>query len=239
MTRECLQPECQEPHYAKGLCRGHYEQRRRGRSLKRLKEYTDEICLCAIPECSNEFPQRAIGSRRLYCSRRCRDLAGSRRRRNNPKWTDPKQRPDWPKCQVDGCEKPKLARSLCSMHYERLKKYGTPGEAESRKTPGKWRKTSAGYLRRHFEGRHELQHRVVMEATLGRPLHKYETVHHVNGDRSDNRVENLELWVRSQPAGQRIADIIEWICREYPDLVLANLKGTQHGKKENGTETGT
>lgn len=37
------------------------------------------------------------------------------------------------------------------------------------------------------------EHRLVLARKIGRPLLKTETVHHINGDRNDNRLENLEL----------------------------------------------
>lgn len=61
-----------------------------------------------------------------------------------------------------------------------------------------------------FQSGKVLEHVFVMSQYLGRPMRKGENIHHKNGIRDDNRLENLELWNTKQPPGQRVEDKIKF-----------------------------
>ena len=128
----------------------------------------------------------------------------------------------WRFCDVDGCEMPTKSQgdSFCERHHSRNRRDGHPGPAESLiGERGLGGVSSKGYVMLQVDRRRRPEHHWIMERILGRPLAKWENVHHINGVRTDNRPENLELWTRPQPAGQRPEDLAAWVVEHYPDLV--------------------
>ena len=122
-----------------------------------------------------------------------------------------------------------MARGWCEKHYQQRRKYGDPTKSfRFRRKPGEimhFRKND--YIFRKMPDHpnanakgYIAEHVYVISQFLGRGLFPGEEVHHRNGIRKDNRLENLELWQRKHPPGQRVTDLIKFsleTLRRYAD----------------------
>jgi hypothetical protein len=187
---------------------------RRGNTLCKVHynaEWRKRQGPCRIDGCERQAGQRGL------CS------AHYQRRRRGQDWQAaiPQYMKRTGLCAVEGCGRRVQARGYCSMHYQRVLLTGEVGPVGLRKAmagsgsldPKK------GYRYLTINGRRIAEHRYVMEQRLGRPLYPFETPHHKNGRRADNRPDNLELWVKPQLAGQRVEDLVAFVVEHYPEEV--------------------
>jgi hypothetical protein len=192
----CTESDCGRFVQGHGLCSLHYG-RKWQTSRKRV--------VCSIEGCGRN--SAAYG------------LCGVHRRRQlfgTPMNAPIRQRAKGLTCSVEHCTRECASNGMCNAHWHRARR-GADMHRPVGRNKGGWFVNSGGY-RQLYKPEHPLaqtnghvsEHRLVMEQMLGRCLLPHENVHHINGDRLDNRPENLELWSTSQPSGQRVEDKLAW-----------------------------
>lgn len=195
--RPCSYESCGRVSGQGRMCPAHAWRKRHGKDMDApIIERIPEGATCSVGECDRPVKSRG--------------MCGSHYVRKRREWM--------PECVFPGCDFPSHLRGYCSAHYQRSMSRRLMDAPIREIGKGKWsnwgKSSSNGYVsrKRTIDGKaeHQLQHRYVMEQHLGRPLLPEENVHHINGVRDDNRIENLELWTKRQPAGQRIEDQVEW-----------------------------
>lgn len=134
-----------------------------------------------------------------------------------------------PKCSIVGCDRSSYGRKdLCNSHYQRLLKGNNDaGPIRSIAKRGSGYINKNGYRVITRNTRQILEHRAIMAEYLGRELLECETVHHINGNRLDNKISNLELWTTVHPYGQRVSDKLAW-AKEIIDFYGPILEPRLH-----------
>jgi hypothetical protein len=217
---ECAAQACSEAAVTRGYCGRHYRQVLRNGEVQPDRA---EPGACSVAGCAGTATERGWCHAHYLRWLRRGDVAAD----------TPLRARRAPDCSVEGCTRASSARRLCGTHYARWRK---SGDAEPDRpvrvvsgdgwlSHGYWNLPVPDELLHLTGGERKIgEHRLVMALHLGRPLGPRETVHHRNGDRLDNRIENLELWSSAQPKGQSVDDKVEHaiaLLRRYKPEALS------------------
>ncbi|MFF8556606.1 hypothetical protein ACF058_27725 [Streptomyces sp. NPDC015501] len=215
----CRSPVCDRPRRTKGLCLAHYQRFKKHGEAALVTPITvavpPAVRGCHVEGCTR--PHQAQG----YCGghylrfRATGDPGGAELQAKM-------KQTGW--CHAPGCTDPSRAKNMCAAHYRRLA-LGQPLSEKKKYAPaGAGYVNGGGYRVIRVNGRSVMEHRHFVQELLGRTLLATETVHHVNGVKTDNRTDgplvedeqgrwrsgNLELWSHAHPYGQEIGPKSDW-----------------------------